>query len=103
MRAFAIFGDSFLDGFTMSGFLNRLRRPDEAVRMFGPARPASTSEWQGVSFRIDSAANEVLVSGSLSSVPEQTLHTMIDLLKREDEDRKMSRNVTEGAVHGSSR
>ncbi len=46
MRKSDVFVDSFLDGFTMAGFLDRLHRPGSATSLFAPApeRPRTDGE-----------------------------------------------------------
>ncbi len=103
MRQFSIFFDSFLDGFTMSGFLNRLQRPGQATRMFSPARPVSASAWQPLTFEPASApSHEVELAGDLSRVPEQALHAMVEILTKEEESRKAIPALKK-AMHGVSR
>jgi hypothetical protein len=101
MRLTAIFGDSFLDGFTMAGWMNRLQRPGEATRLLAPPQEVSGS---GVSLLFEPAStqgNHVRVSGDLKAVPAQALQAMMDVLKREDEARRAS--SPEEAVNGPTR
>ena len=103
MHQSSIFFDSFLDGFTMSGFLNRLQRPGEATGMFAPSRAVSTSAWQPLTFEPALApAHEVEMAGDLSRVPEQALHAMVEMLKKEEEGRKASL-IPKKSMHGASR
>ncbi len=46
MRKSAIFLDSFLDGFTLAGFLRPLRRPSAATRLFAEPYLAGDEESQ---------------------------------------------------------
>jgi hypothetical protein len=105
----SVFAESFADGFTMAGFMKRLRRPGSATQMFASAPSiagptSSAAEWNHLTFvPANSEGREVNVAGNLRRVPEQALHAMMDLLKKEDEDRKAARSDTERAVHGTSR
>lgn len=106
MRKLAVFTESFLDGFTMSGFLNRLERPGAATEMFSPSNSAKVGhDWKPITFEPSSEplkSGAVMVAGGLRAVPEQALHAMMELLKREDEDRKRARSVPDKAAHGTS-
>lgn len=42
-KDFSIFGSSFLDGFSLAGFLKPLRRPGAPTRIFTEEPPASTA------------------------------------------------------------
>ena len=90
MRMRAVFGEAFLDGFTMAGFLHRLRRPDEPVRLFEP--PAEEEKlWSPWVFEMGAGRDAaVSIAGDLHSVPEPALREMIQLLRREDESRHAS-------------
>lgn len=51
MRKLAVFTESFLDGFTMSGFLNLLERPGAATQMFAPSDSDRIGQnWEPVTF-----------------------------------------------------
>ena len=98
----AVFGESFLDGFSMAGFLSRLRRPEEATQLLAPD-PLQTPPGLHLTFEVESAhPGGVRVDGNLGSVPEQALHAMMDMLKKEDEQRRKSRTLSEKALHGAS-
>jgi hypothetical protein len=77
--------------------------------MFAPASSskdstASAADWNHLTFVPDhSTDGEVSVAGNLRRVPEQALHAMMNLLKKEDEERKAARKDNERAVHGTSR
>ncbi len=102
MRLSTVFSESFLDGFTMGGFFKRLGRPGAATQMFAPT--PTNSDWQPVTFeQASGSASGVEVAGDLRAVPEPVLRTMITLLNREDEKRKLSRETRQKAEYGSSR
>jgi hypothetical protein len=106
MRRSRVFWSSFLDGFTFAGFLTRLRRPDEATQICapGPSRVSPEAGWQPLTFEpLTNSSGGVAVAGNLRTIPEPVLHTMIDLLRREDEERKSSGRVPEKAGYGASR
>jgi hypothetical protein len=96
----AVLGESFLDGFTMAGFMNRIDQPGSATPLCAPT-PMKLSLpvlFERAMANAD-GAGEVL----LNKISEETLHAMMDLLQREDEARKRSRNLPEGALHGITR
>ncbi|HZL28418.1 MAG TPA: hypothetical protein VFC39_17985 [Acidobacteriaceae bacterium] len=101
MRLPVVFGESFLNGFTMAGFLTRLRRPGEPTLLFAPAYEQS-GQWLPVVFRPGTTQSDgVRVAGDLRGIPAHALHAMMEVLKREDEERKTS--LSEKAMHGASR
>lgn len=96
MRKGAIFGESFLDGFTMAGFLQRLRRPGEGTRLLEP--PSERTGWSPWVFEMGAGVDaEVALSGDLHRVPEPALRKMITLLEDESEYRR-----THTPLHGAS-
>jgi len=93
------FGDGFLDGFSMRGFLGGLRRPGEADSFFAPELSEDALR---ISFHFDPAhVQEVEVGGDLHSVPEQALGRMMEILKKEDASRKAT--FFNKAAHGAQR
>jgi hypothetical protein len=104
VRKLAVFTESFLDGFTMAGFLNRLERPGAATQMFAASDSDKTGQnWEPVTFEPSAEPTKpVVVAGGLRAVPEQALQAMMELLKREDEDRKRAHPVPDEAAHGTS-
>ena len=70
-----------------------------------PSDPvSSTTEWNRVTFVPTHAdGSEVIVAGNLRRVPERALQAMMDLLRKEDEERKAARQDMERAAHGASR
>lgn len=93
MRRAAVLGESFLDGFTMAGFLRRLRRPGEAVRLLEP--PLERNAWPSKVFEMGAGQDaEVALSGDLHRVPEPALRKMMSLLESESEYRKRHTSVT---------
>lgn len=85
MRMRAVFGEAFLDGFTMAGFLNRLSRSGEPVRLFEPPEEERES-WPPCVFEMGAGKDAVVaITGDLHSVPEPALREIIQLLRREDE------------------
>ncbi len=100
MRLSTVLSESFFDGFTLAGFFTKLRRPGAATQMFA-SKPA---DWQSLTFEpAPSRSGGVEVAGDLRAVPENVLRTMITLLTREDEERKLSREASEKAGYGASR
>ncbi len=91
MRLRAIFGESFLDGFTMAGFLAQLRRPGESTRLLEP--PVEQTAWKPWVFEMGAGKDaEVALSGDLHKVPEPALRKMMALLESESEQRKTQAN-----------
>jgi hypothetical protein len=99
MKNRTIFKESFLDGFTMAGFLWRLEQPGAPTALCAPAhttlRLPTAPEGAG--------SQELVVDGDLGSVTEESLHAVMDLLQREDDARKRVRKPPEGAVHAAAR
>jgi hypothetical protein len=95
------FGEGFLDGFTMRGFLGGLRRPGEADGLFEPEPP---DEAPGISFHFDPAhVQDVEVGGDLHAVPELALSRMMEILKNEDASRKAPAFFVKREAHGAQR
>ncbi len=93
------FGEGFLDGFTMRGFLGGLRRPGEADGLF---EPETTDDASRISFRFDPVhVQEVEVGGDLHAVPEMALGRMMEILKNEDASRKTTAFYAKKATHGT--
>jgi hypothetical protein len=104
MRRSAIFWESFLDGFTMTGFFNRLRMPGAPTVLFEPEAPASSRPWPPLTFEPErSNADQVAVAGNLKAVPQGALRVMIELLEREDASRQHPKARPNEADYASSR
>lgn len=87
MKLRAIFTESFLDGFTLAGFMTRLRRPGEVTRLLEP--PVERVGWTPWVFEMGAGENaEVAVSGDLHKVPEPALRKMMAMLEGENKQRK---------------
>ena len=97
MRLSTVFSESFLDGFTMSGFLTRLRQPGSATAIFAP-EPGLKVTVRAASLDSD----ELVVTGELGNVPQPALRAMMGLLKKEEE-RRAARDISDKALHGASR
>ena len=101
MRKGAIFGESFVDGFTMAGFLQRLRRPGEAARLLEP--PPERTGWSPWVFEMGASDDaEIALSGDLHRVPEPALRKMMTLLETESEYRKAHTATPVQTLHGAS-
>jgi hypothetical protein len=99
MKNRTIFWESFLDGFTMAGFLGRLEQPGAPTALCAPSQTTLR-----LSLSEESAkSGDFVVEGDLGSVSEESLHAVMELLQREDEARKRLRRSTEGAVHAAAR
>ncbi len=101
MRKGAIFGVSFLDGFSMAGFLQRLPRPREPTRLLEP--PLEQAGWSPWVFKMGAGNGaEVALSGDLHRVPEPALRKMMALLEKESEYRKSHSPTAVQTLHGAS-
>jgi hypothetical protein len=62
MRTLDVFADSFLDGFSVAGFLETLSRPGSATRLFSPACTPTQGDFPSVAIseeiRIDAGRRE---------------------------------------------
>ncbi len=99
MKNRTIFWESFLDGFTMAGFLGRLERPGAPTALCAP----SQTTLRLPILEAGSKSGDFVIEGDLGSVSEESLHAAIELLQREDDARKRLRKAPEGAVHAASR
>lgn len=97
MRPSTVFSESFLDGFTMSGFLTRLRQPGSATGLIAP-EPGLKLTLAPASLHSD----DFIVTGELGSIPRPALQAMMRLLKMEEE-RRAVQDVPDKAMHGASR
>jgi hypothetical protein len=103
MRRSAVFFDAFLDGFTMAGFVNRLRQPGAATHLFAPSSMSSVPGWAAVSSESGLApAGEILSADTLRSVPDATLHRIMELVKREEEARRASPKLPNKPEYGAT-
>ena len=96
MRLSRVFAESFLDGFTMSGFMTRLRQPGSATGIVAPEPGLRVTFGTAPSH-----ADDFVVSGELSSVPQSALRAMMTLLKKEEE-RRAAHDTSDKALHGAS-
>jgi len=88
----------------MAGFLNWLREPGSANRVFAPPVESSEAGWHELTFApAKSKGDEVNVAGNLRDVPVPALRAMMKLLKEEEEDRKTARKGSGKVVHGTTR
>jgi hypothetical protein len=99
MKNRTIFWESFLDGFTMAGFLGRLERPGAPTALCAPSQttlrlPLSEEGAKSCDF---------VIEGDLGRVSEESLHAVMELLQREDDARKRLRSSTQGSVHAAAR
>ncbi len=101
MRKSAIFAESFLDGLTMAGFLQRLQRPSEPARLMEP--PSDRTGWATRVFEMGASNDaEIALRGDLHRVPEPALRKMIVLLEKESEYRKAHPSTPVQTFHGAS-
>lgn len=102
MRMGAIFGNSFLDGFTMAGFLGGLRRPGESTRLLEPP-PVELGPKSPSIFEIGAGSDaQVTLAGDLHRVPEAALHEMLKLLESETQSRRTKLAKSAQTAHGTS-
>jgi len=96
MRRSTVFLDSFLDGFTMAGFMTRLRQPGSATGIVAP-EPGLRVTVATTSSRPD----EVVVTGELATAPQSALAAMMGLLRKEQE-RRAAQYPPDKALHGAA-
>ena len=95
------FGEAFLDGFTMTGFAQRIDRPEEYTRLLEP--PVDETAWSPWIFEIGAGSDaRVALSGDLHRVPEAALQEMLRLLEGETANRKAGSVDSAHNFHGAS-
>jgi hypothetical protein len=102
MRRSAIFLDSFLDGFTLAGFLRPLRRPGAATRLFAESYLASEEETESEPEHQDTVMRAIL---SLQA-KQELLQAEIDVQAQSNEILKREIELLKGsgkAEYGASR
>lgn len=97
MRLSRVFSESFLDGFTMAGFLTRLRQPGSATAIMAPEPGLKITVTPN-----SSQQDEIVVTGELAKVPQSALAAMMGLLRKE-EQRRAAHDLSDKALHGASR
>ena len=101
MRLRSVFATSFLDGFSMAGFLQRLPLPGQYTRLLEP--PADHAAWSPRVFEMGAGADaRISLSGDLHCVPEHALHEMLQVLEQETESRRGQSLRPASNLHGAS-
>jgi hypothetical protein len=104
MRRSAVFFDAFLDGFAMAGFLTQLRQPGAATHICSPSSSSVNAGWAPLDLKpVAEPSLELPSAESVRLLPDPMLHAMMEVLQREDSERKSALRIAGGTEYGATR